>query len=476
MLLTRPRLRVPERVVVAALPVVGLAVGYGLVAAAEKVGARFHSHAAAVPALMILLPIVPAMLLAVLADPRVGVIAAFATIPVGTMHVSKLPVQLIIVVVAGFAAIIALRRLAAGHGVMAWAPELWWFLGLVVWSVVGFPHAVDHGLAIRQIAQLAGGVLYATLVIAACRSSRDVRVVVVGFMVVSFFIGLSGLHGGSGGQQLQAQYGGALVSGRAQGVFTQPNELGSFCAPMALVALAVLVSSKGRMRWVALACTLANLGGMALSLSRGAWIGFGLGSVLLVLTLPAARRVLLVSTPLLLLLAVGMGAFAPTNPQVEVVGARLKSISGEKNPYDARPAIWAEARREIEAHPLLGVGAGGFPVASITATSEARTTYASHAHDLLLTWAAETGLPGAALILAFAVHAALTTTRARRVLVRSGRTLDTAVLLGLAAALVAVLGQGLVDYTLRNSVIFVACFGLIGALVAATRVAMAPST
>jgi O-antigen ligase len=470
MLLARLRPRVPEWMVVATLPVLGLVLGYGLASAAWKLGGRFAGHPVVVPALIVLLPLFPAVVLAVLADPRVGVIAAFATIPVGTMHVSKLPVQLIIVVVAAMASIVALRRLAAGQGLVGWAPELWWFLALVVWTVVGFPHAVDRALAIRQIAQLAGGLLFATLVVAACRNRHDVRVVVAGFLAVSFFIGLSGVHGG---QQLQAQFGGSLVTGRAQGVFTQPNELGSFCAPLALLALAVAAAARGRVRWAALAAALANLLGMALSLSRGAWIGFALGSVLLVLTLAPARRVLLVATPLLLLLALGMGAFAPTNPQVEVVGARLKSISGEKNPYDARPAIWTEARREVVAHPLIGVGAGGFPAASVTATSEARTTYASHAHNLLLTWAAETGLPGAGLIVAFAIHAGLACARARRVLVRSGHTIDVAVLLGLAAALVAVLGQGLVDYTLRNSVLFVACFGLIGALAASTKAALA---
>jgi putative inorganic carbon (HCO3(-)) transporter len=473
-LLARPRLRVAEAALVLVLPLVGLGVGYGLVTLAASLAGRFHGPAGLGPALVVLVPLAPALVVAVLADPRIAVVATFATIPVGTMHVGPLPVQLIIVVVAAFTAIVALRRLAAGEGLVGWAPELSWLLALLVWSLIGFPKAIDRALAIRQIAQLGGGLLYACLIVAACRTAKDVRMVVAGILGISFFIAVSGI---AGGHQLQSQYGGSYVAGRAQGVFTQPNELGTFCAPLALLAMAAAVTVRGRLRWLAGACALALIVALALSLSRGAWIGFGLGSLLLLITLPTARRTLLVLTPVLLLIAVGMGAFAPTNPQVQVIGARLKSISGEKNPYDDRPAIWAEARREILAHPFLGEGAGGFPAASVTATSEARTTYASHAHNLLLTWAAETGLPGAALILAFVVQAGWAMSRARRALLRSGRPMiDLAMLTGVAAGLVAVLGSGLVDYTLRNSSIFVSAFGLIGLLLAASRAALRPAS
>jgi O-antigen ligase len=464
--LTLPRLRlppIPERVLVAALPVAALAVGYGLTLVATKFGSL-------APLLMVGLPLAPVVLLAVLFDARVAAVGTFALIPVGTMHVGALPVQLIIVVVFGFVGLIGLRRLAAGTAPLGWAPPLWWMLALVSWALLGFPQAVDGALAIRQIAQLLGGVLYASLIVACCKSRRDVRVVAGGFLAVSLLIGLIAV---TGGQQLQAQYGGSLVSGRAQAPFTQPNELGSFCAPAALLAIAVAVGgATRRVRLFAAGVALVVLAGLALSLSRGAWIGFGLGMVVLALMLAPARRVLAVLAPVLLLVSLGMGAFAPDNPQVQVIGARLKSISGEKNPYDDRPAIWAEARREVQAKPLFGFGAGTFPAASVTATSESRTTYASHAHNLFLTWGAETGLPGAGLIVATAVHAGIVASRARRRLsVVKGSWADAAVLAGASAALIAVLGQGLVDYTLRNSVIFVAAFGFLGLQLAAARVA-----
>ena len=460
MLLTARLPRVPERVLLAALPVAALAFGYGL----AMVGSLFGNLA---PAVVIALPLAPLALVAVLADARIGVIVAFALIPVGTAKLGPIPAQLIIVVVIAFTGIVALRRLGAGLSPIAWAPPLWWLLALLMWAILGFPGAVDGALAIRQIAQLAGGILFSTLVVAACKDRRDVRVIAGGFIVVAFFIALIAV---AGGQQLEAQFGGSLVSGRAQAPFTQPNELGSFCAPMALLAIAVAVAgSRRKVRVAAGITSVSLLAALALSLSRGAWIGLALGGVVLVVMLPEARKVLTWLAPALLVISVGMGAFAPSNPQVQVIGERLKSITGEKNPYDDRPAIWAEARREILAKPILGEGAGTFPVASVTATSQSRTTYAVHAHNLFLTWGAEAGVPAVLFIGALAFHSAVRASRARRLVVRPA---DAAVLAGASAALVAVLGQGMVDYTLRNSAVFVAVFGILGLQAASTRTLM----
>jgi putative inorganic carbon (HCO3(-)) transporter len=394
-------------------------------------------------------------------------VAAFALVPVGTANVADLPVQLILLAVGAFAVLVAVRRLAAGLVPVAWSPALWWAAALFAWTVVGFPSAVDGGLAVRQIAQLAGGILFASLVLAACRTSRDQGVVVAGFLAVAFVVAVLGV---AGGEQLDARFGGAYVSGRAQGPFTQPNELGSFAAPMALLAAAVALTAPNRRLATGAAVTsVALVAAMALSLSRGAWIGFGLGLGVLLASLPDARRILGLSAPVLLLLAVGMGAFAPSNPQVQVIGERLQSIRGERNPYDSRPAIWQEARREIRERPFLGYGPGSFPKASVAATSESRTTYASHAHNLFLTWGAEAGLPAVLLLVGLVVHLAVGASRAGRSARRAGRRFEAGIVAGLSAALLAVLGQGLVDYTLRNSVILVTVFGLVGLLAAAVE-------
>jgi O-antigen ligase len=449
-----------EQGFVALVVVAALGFGYALARVAAPLGPL-------APVGVVMVPLAPALMAAVATDHRVAVIAVFAAIPVGTVGIASLPVQLIMLVIGAFAAVVGLRRLAEGHGPLAWAPALWWMLALLAWTVLAFPGAVDGGLALRQVAQLAGSLLFAALVVTACSRRRDVRVVVAGFLAVAFVLALIAV---GGGQEVQARYGGSLVSGRAQGTFTQPNELGSFAAPMALLAVAVAVAARStRMRLAAGAAALANIAALALSLSRGAWIGFALGGVVLMVSMAEARRVLAAMAPVLLLLALGMGAFAPSNPQVQVIGERLRSISGEKNPYDDRPAIWKEARQEMRERPLFGYGPGSFPVASVRSTSESRTTYAVHAHNLLLTWGAEAGVPAVGFIVGLGVHLGFMASRVARAARRGGHRLDAAIVSGVAASLVAVAGQGIVDYTLRNSVLLVAVFGLIGLLVAAAK-------
>src|SRR5207302_2620905 len=111
------------------------------------------------------------------------------------------------------------------------------------------------------------------------------------------------------------------------------------------------------------------------------------------------------------------------------------------------------------------------PVVSVQATSENRPTYADHAHNILLTFAAEEGVPAALFLVALSIHLGFVTSRARRRLTRARRPADAAVVSGLAAALLAVMGQGLVDYTLRNSVILTTVFLVIGLLAAMGRLA-----
>jgi O-antigen ligase len=141
-----------------------------------------------------------------------------------------------------------------------------------------------------------------------------------------------------------------------------------------------------------------------------------------------------------------------------------------RTPYDSRPDIWREAVREILAAPVLGQGPGQFPVVSRQATSEASTVYAYHAHNVLLTVAAEAGIPAALMLIGFTLTllVMLVRTVAR---LRGGP--DAALVAGLGSALAVVVGQGLVDFTLRNADIFLLLSVIVGLLLGAARLASA---
>jgi putative inorganic carbon (HCO3(-)) transporter len=443
----------------------GVASGAVVVALASAVVTRPVGDPA--PAAMVGLVLAPCAALFVLARPPAAVVAVFLTLPVGLVAVPGLPVQLIQAVVVGVAGLVVVRRLAAGTSLLAWAPPLWWAAGLAAWYLVALPSAVDTGRAHREIVVLFVGVLFASTIVAVCRTSDTVRLVLVVLVGVVAAVAFTTFRGAG---QVEAQFGGSVISGRAVGAFGQPNELGTFCAPVGLIAVGLAFASRSaRGRVLAVGAALVIVGGLLLSLSRGAWIGFALGALVMVLTVQEARRVLAFLGPPVLVAAMALGAFAPSSPQVEVVGARLKSITGEKNPYDDRPAIWREALRQVTDDPLTGAGPGSFPVISASVTSEARTTFADHAHNIALTVAAEAGLPAMLLLMGLAAHLAVAARRARRAARSGGRHRDAVMIATLASAGVAVLGQGLVDYTLRNAVLFVEVWGVVGVLTAAIR-------
>lgn len=443
------------------LPVVlvgmALAFGYGLVG----LSTRFGSLA---PVAIVAIPVLPVLALAAFNDVRLGAYALIAVFPVGTMEVPGVPLQLVQLVTVAVAVLVALRRLAAGAGPLPLTPVMGIGVAFVAWLVPALPSALDQKLALREVVLYTVGMVTASVIVAACRNVRDVALV-LGVLLAVVAVGTVSTPFSAG--EVRSQFGGAVVKGRATGIFTQPNQLGTFAATGTLIGVGVFFYLRSwRLKALVVGATGIALLALLLSLSRGAWIGFCFGIVVLLFKLPQARRALAVGFVPLLVLALSLGSFASTNPQVEIVGERLKSITGERNPYDDRPTIWAEAMREIQDDPVTGQGPGSFPVASTRATSESRTTFADHAHNLVLTWAAEDGLLAAGLAALLAVVLAF---RLRRVvrLVPEAQGLVA----GIAAALAAVVGQGTVDYTLRNSVILTTLFVVLGAAFALDRLA-----
>jgi len=438
-------------------------VGFVLAALGERLGTG--------PIVVIGMPLLVLGALGVLRDPRVGVLAVFVVMPWGFTQIPGVPLQLIEFVVAGVAVLVAMRRLGLGDPPLAWAAPLNWILALALWVLLALPSAVDHDLAVGQTAQLVGGLLFMATVLAAITTARDVRRLMAVFVAVSAVIALAAV---ASGEQLQSQFGGGLVTGRATGIFTEPNQFGAMCSMAALVGIGLTLSARRTaIKLLGAAATIAIIVGLLLSLSRGSWIGFTLGIVVMVVMLPRARRALLVISVPLVIIAAGLGAFAPGNPAVTVVSQRLSStVSGEvRNPYDERPAIYAEAGREIVDSPITGQGPGGFPVSASRAGSEAQSVTPDHAHNILLTWAAESGIPAALMIVGFALHLGFKTHEVSRRLRPGTRDYDRATLSGLAAAAISVVGQGTVDYVLRGPVVFYAALAIVGALMAMLHVA-----
>ena len=431
------------------------------------IAVRFEKGA---PLVLLAIPLAPILLGAVFWNPRLGVIAVLATFPVGSVTVVPAPVALQTAELAVFVVVVVvvMRRLASGEGLLPWSAALWWMLALIGWTVFALLSAVDTELALKQIALLCGGLVFMTVVLAACRRMADVRVILGSLSAVAAGIAIMGF---ASADEMRAEFGGSIATGRlVGGAFDHPNQLGVVCSMAALITVGLILGARSQWsRAAGVAALLLLVGGLMLSLSRGAWIGTMLGLLYLALVLPTARRAILLGGAPLVVIALFIGSFAPRNAQLEVVQQRFRALT-VKSPYDDRPAIWAEALREIRADPLTGQGPGGFPVASARAGSEATMVAAYHAHNLLLTWAAESGIPAAVLVVGFFIALGAVTHRAGRAALRQRDGKERAVIAAMFAAVIAILGQGLVDFTWRNAVVFFAVSGLAGCILAAGRV------
>jgi putative inorganic carbon (hco3(-)) transporter len=440
-----------------AVGVLGAATGVALVAA----GAAFG-----LPVMLAPFAIVAAGV-AGLSAPRRALGILFAAMPLGVVPIDVLGLRVIDAGMLAAVAIVAGAVLVRSVPLQL-PPQVLWaglFLFLAVASTLG---AVDSERAVRQTVMLLAGTGLALASVTAIRSAGDLRWALGVLLGLGAVMSLAALPSAT---QIEARFGGAVVVNRAEGLFVHPNELASFAASVALIGLGMWLGATTRAARAASGVAGAmSVVALLLTLSRGAWIGLAAGVLVFALVLPDARRRLIVVGTAALLFVPALAALPPTAPQVEIVRDRLATVTDpSSNPYDARPAIWDEARRQVVERPLLGHGPDSFPVASVRPSSVVQTVGPVHAHNVLLTVAAELGIPAAAtLILLVASTARL----ALRALATCQDRRLAALVAGLSAGIVALAVQGLVDFTFRNPVVFALVWTSLGLTWAAARLAL----
>jgi putative inorganic carbon (hco3(-)) transporter len=452
---------------VRAVVIVATGLGAFVLGFALALVASFFGDAS--PWVFIALPLVPLLALAIIVAPTFGIMLAFLTFPVGKVIVPTgiLPLQSTEAGVMAIVAVVAVLRLARGQLPLPWSPPLYWALALLAWTLAGIGSAIDEALALKQIASLFGGIIFACALLAACRHMDDLRLVLGGLIAVCAGIAITSF---AGGFQLHSTADAQTVSGRLQGAFDHPNQLGALCALATPTALGLAFGARTlRARVAAALAGLVIFVALLFTLSRGAWVGTALALLFFLVTLREARRALMLLAVPAAILAAVVTSFAPVGrTEIDVVGERARAIT-TLSPYDNRGSIYREAEREIKGDPLTGVGAGGFPIASARAGSESSTVSAAHAHNLWLNWGAEAGIPAMLILAGLVIAIGGAARRARIGFKRAGRARDRALVAGLAAALLGMLGQGMFDYVFRNAVVSIAAWGLIGGLLVCLR-------
>ena len=303
------------------------------------------------------------------------------------------------------------RQLFADRPFLSYALLL--FLG---WNAVTLVWAEERGDAIAALTRYAPNLLLIPIVYFALRNTRDVRRVLATLAGAATATALLAvLHPASDPSHIDVS--------RAAGLVGDANELaaGLVVGGALAAGFALRRRTTPGMRTALLLAAGVCVLGIFLSLSRGGLVALGAALIAAVLLARGRRRRQALAGAMavvaLCLVYFTMFASLPARERVTDVGGGTGRVD-----------LWTVGWRMVEAHPLKGIGAGNFPVASIhyllrpgaTQRDDFIITTPKVAHNTVLEILAETGVPGAALFLGIVAAALWSLLAAARRFERAG--------------------------------------------------------
>ncbi len=290
------------------------------------------------------------------------------------------------------------------------------------------------------------------------KDRRWVRATVIIFVAVSTSLALHGLYQYVTHAPMPASWVDVRETGigtRAYSIIGNPNGLGAFLLMGTMISMSLALARVSRVAprllW-GLACVV-QLGGIAVTFSRGAWIALGVG--ILTLVVMAYRRYLAAIAGV----AVLAWFFAP-RAFVDRFTSSFSSWYITKSAQAGRLYVWRIAADYIGSHPWLGVGLGTFGGTSAITFGYGRLWV----DNFYLQLAAEGGL----LLVAFFLWILL---RAIKGLVKGHGTTDgfrRALAAGMIAAFVAVAAANITASVWETLTVGVAFWFLTGLITSAT--------
>lgn len=248
---------------------------------------------------------------------------------------------------------------------------------------------------------------------------------------------------------------------RATGGLGSPNILGILLALTIPVQLVFALRGTSWERVLGASCALLALIGMALAVSRGAFIGLAAALVVLAFW-PPFRRAAVVGLPLLAVLAL-----VGSNPTSEIFDSRaivdrLTEVR-ETGPNNPRLTLWEKVPEMVADRPIFGMGAYEYGYYTSHYGILSSQGVATHPHSLTFAVAVETGLVGLAALLA--MFAALWTSLRRAF---RAPALAGGMAYALAASLAGFFVSGILDYALGAAPMSAAFFVIVGTACALT--------
>ena len=237
-----------------------------------------------------------------------------------------------------------------------------------------------------------------------------------------------------------------LAYNRMVGPYKNPNDLATYFMVSGLLLLSQVLNRSNR-RWPQMLLLGLVFGSLVWIQSTGAILGLGVGIGLLVLLNRENRRRVIALIGVAVLFA-ALFLFLERHNLHDVL--RLSDAASRD-----RLTMWHTAYAMIRSKPLLGLGYNTF-MANYDHYVGNSAAWPAYAHNCYLQIAAESGLIGLAVFMAFLFYSLKTCFRA------AWATKDT-LLMGLLAGLIAFLVQSTFDtnlYAVRQAVLFWTLAGL----------------
>ncbi|HTR72704.1 MAG TPA: O-antigen ligase family protein [Solirubrobacteraceae bacterium] len=392
--------------------------------------------------------------------PMVGVYVALLCVPAEALNLSfgsfgLTPTKALLLLVGG---VVFLRFLLSGTIGRPHPAYIAFLLGQAV-TILGLLVAKDTFTVIKI--WVTWSAFLAVSMLVASAEARQIKVIFYCLCVGGAILALESLSHGTSQTLVN---GGRAATDRAQGSFTHPAQLAFWLLLSISPTLILAMIARPGLRAPVLGAAALSIAALLLTLTRGAVVGFA-GSLLVLLSWARFRRFALALLAIAAIYtAVNFETIAHSR-EISVVTTRISTVSEGASAGGERLLIWKTTPSIIAGHPLLGVGAGNFPKISLEYGLSEDGLPFQHAHDLLLTVAAERGLIAAGLLIWFLVAIAKTGIDAIRD--RRGELYPYA--LGLCAALFGLFLDSFVDYPPGQDAVMGTLMIEVGALIALER-------
>lgn len=313
-----------------------------------------------------------------------------------------------------------------------WSPLAVPMLLFLGWAVFSVTVADRIGAPLPQVIKWVQFAIVFWFVASVVRTTGQRRIIVLALLAAGLAEAMLGAY------QFLMRVGpdGFILFGRfirSYGTFGQPNPFAGYVNTVALLGLGLLagwvVRDRGMLRrpegWFVLGVTAVAAVAVAMSFSRGAWIGLGVGACAIVVA--SDRRAIRVV--LAAVLAAGLvGLLGAFDLLPAALAERLSSVTNYFGLFDARTVIvtpenyavvermatWQAAAGMWQSSPTTGIGLGAFNDAYPTFSLPGWDYTPGHAHNLVLNALAETGLVGLVLWIGFLGGQAVVIARAVR--------------------------------------------------------------